>query len=67
MSYEQAMKWNRKHPKGTRQPIIMSTGTPWPVSRCATCGELLRDCECPYQSQFFAKLGTFEELGGILK
>jgi hypothetical protein len=25
MSYEKAMKWNRKHPKGTRQPMLMHT------------------------------------------
>jgi hypothetical protein len=25
MSYEKAMKWNRKHPKGTKQPILMHT------------------------------------------
>jgi hypothetical protein len=24
MSYEKAMKWQKKHPKGTRQPILMS-------------------------------------------
>lgn len=32
MSYAQAMKWGRNHPKGTRQPIIMSTGSGfWPA------------------------------------
>lgn len=31
MSYKQAMKWARKHPKGTKQDIIMSTGSGfWP-------------------------------------
>jgi hypothetical protein len=25
MSYAKAMKWNRKHPKGTRQPVLMHT------------------------------------------
>jgi len=25
MSYEKAMKWNKKHPKGTKQPILMHT------------------------------------------
>jgi len=25
MSYQKAMKWNRKHPKGTRQPVLMHT------------------------------------------
>ncbi len=32
MSYAQAMKWSRKHPKGTRQPVLMSTGSGfWPA------------------------------------
>ena len=32
MSYKQAMKWGRKHPKGTKQPVIMSTGSGfWPA------------------------------------
>ncbi len=26
MSYAQMMKWNKKHPRGTRQPMIFSTG-----------------------------------------
>lgn len=31
MSYQQAIKWGRKHRKGTRQPLIMSTGSGfWP-------------------------------------
>ncbi len=31
MSYNKAMKWGRKHIKGTRQPVIMSTGSGfWP-------------------------------------
>lgn len=31
MSYAQAMKWGKKHPKGTRQTVIMSTGSGfWP-------------------------------------
>lgn len=25
MSYEKAMKWSKKHPKGTKQPILMHT------------------------------------------
>lgn len=33
MSYQQAMKWRRKHPKGTKQPVIMSTNSGfWPSS-----------------------------------
>lgn len=32
MSYKQAMKWARKHPKGTKQPVIMSTNSGfWPA------------------------------------
>jgi hypothetical protein len=32
MSYKQAMKWARKHPKGTRQHLIMSTNSGfWPA------------------------------------
>ncbi len=27
MSYAKAMKWNRKHPKGTKQTIIMHTNS----------------------------------------
>lgn len=31
MSYSQTMKWSKKHPKGTRQPVLMSTGSGfWP-------------------------------------
>jgi hypothetical protein len=31
MSYQQAMKWGRKHIKGTKQPVIMSTSSGfWP-------------------------------------
>ena len=25
MSYSKMIKWNRKHPKGTKQPVIMHT------------------------------------------
>lgn len=31
MSYAKAMKWAKKHPKGTKQPVIMSTNCGfWP-------------------------------------
>lgn len=31
MSYKQAMRWQRTHRKGTRQPVYMSTGSGfWP-------------------------------------
>lgn len=46
MSYQQAMKWAKKHPKGTRQPMIFSTGSgPWPVC-CSVCDKHFRDCNC---------------------
>jgi hypothetical protein len=39
MSYQQAMKWQRKHPKGTRQPMLFHTGTgSWPAAICGECG-----------------------------
>lgn len=32
MSYAQAVKWGRKHPKGTRQPVLMHTNSGfWPA------------------------------------
>mgnify|MGYP001584756124 CR=1 FL=1 len=32
MSYRQAMRWTKRHPKGTHQPVIMSTGSGvWPA------------------------------------
>lgn len=43
MSYKQAMKWGRKHPKGTKQPVLMSTGSGfWPS------GSWLKDVWWPY-------------------
>lgn len=31
MSYAKAMKWAKKHPKGTRQPVLMHTNSGfWP-------------------------------------
>jgi len=31
MSYQQEVKWEKKHRKGTHQHVIMSTGSgPWP-------------------------------------
>ena len=33
MSYQQAIKWGKKHPKGTRQPMLFSTSSGfWPAS-----------------------------------
>jgi hypothetical protein len=32
MSYAQATKWQKKHPKGTKQPVLMHTGSGfWPA------------------------------------
>jgi hypothetical protein len=46
MSYKQAMKWARRHPKGTRQPLIFSTGGSWPAPWCNLCDRHLRECYC---------------------
>ena len=64
MSYSQAMKWNKKHPKGTRQPVIMSTGSGfWPseafltedyfpyLERCKKEGIEPMECEEYYNGQ----------------
>ena len=46
MSYEQAMKWHRKHPKGTRQPVRMSARSGfWPS------GSWLKNCCWLYVDQ----------------
>jgi len=63
MSYSQAMKWAKKHRKGTRQPIIMSAGSGfwpsgsfleedyWPyVERCKQEGKEPMECETYYRS-----------------
>ena len=63
MSYAQAMKWQRKHPRGGAiQPVLMSTGSGfwpsgsflredfWPyVERCAARGEEPIGCEEYYR------------------
>lgn len=64
MSYNKMMKWNRKHPKGTRQPILMSTESGfwpsgawlehdwWPyLKRCEAEGIKPMECEAYYKSQ----------------
>jgi hypothetical protein len=64
MSYAKAMKWNRKHPKGTRQPVLMHTDsgfTPaiawlendwWPyLDKCRAEGTTPIECEQYYKSQ----------------
>jgi hypothetical protein len=62
MSYSQAMQWNRKHPKGTRQPMHFSTGSGfWPsagfledyneyTAQCAISGTKAIPCEAYYRS-----------------
>ena len=43
MSYTKMIKWQKTHRKGTRQPVLMSTGSGfWPS------GAWLRDCWWPY-------------------
>jgi hypothetical protein len=64
MSYSKAMKWNKRHPKGTRQTCIMHTNsgfTPaiawlehkwWPyLEKCQTQGIEPMECETYYKSQ----------------
>ena len=64
MSYSQAMKWNKKHPKGTRQPVIMSSGSGfWPsgaflfddyfpyLEQCKKEGIKPMECEACYNSK----------------
>lgn len=66
MSYEQEMKWSRKHRKGTKLVIIMSTGSGfWPSGAfleewCEYCAECKKNglaplsCEAYYDSQVTA-------------
>lgn len=55
MNYTQAMKWGQKHPRGTRQTVIMHTDSPWPAPHfpeitCPTCGCVMahytEPCDC---------------------
>ncbi len=62
MSYAQAMKWQRTHRKGTRQPVIMSTGSGfWPSrgfleyywryeKECQEQGKEPMECEAYYNA-----------------
>jgi hypothetical protein len=63
MSYTQAMKWQRTHRKGTRQPVIMSTGSGfwpaygwlkndfWPyLERCKAAGIEPMECQAYYNA-----------------
>ncbi len=38
MSYEQAMRWHKAHPKGIRLPPQYPDSTPWPAGICELCG-----------------------------
>lgn len=63
MSYEKMIRWNKKRPKGTKQPIIFSTNSGfWPsgsfiekwaeyVAECKKKGIVYLDCESYYRSQ----------------
>jgi len=64
MSYKQAMYWAKKHPKGTKQVVIMSTGSGfWPshsflsedyfpyIEQCKLDGIEPLECEAYYNSK----------------
>lgn len=63
MSYEKMMKWNRKHRKGTKQPVIMHTNSGFTPSlaflddyfeyreECKQKGTEPLSCEEYYKSQ----------------
>jgi hypothetical protein len=66
MSYEKAMRWSRAHPKGTRQPVLMSTGSGfwpahswlqgsfWPyLEACQAAGVKPLECEAFYRATAF--------------
>jgi hypothetical protein len=70
MSYKQAMKWQRTHRKGTRQPVLMSTGSGfwpahrwlendyWPyLERCKIAGIEPMPCESYYYARLNNGLG----------
>ena len=60
--YDQAMRWKARHPKGTRQPMVFSTGSGfWPsgsfledyaayVAKCRADGTKPESCEAHYRS-----------------
>jgi hypothetical protein len=63
MSYKKAMRWNKKHPKGTKQPVIMHTNSGfWPsgaflkqyaayVAQCKKDHISALGCEAYYNQQ----------------
>jgi hypothetical protein len=48
MSYKQAMKWAKKHPKGIRHNYMgFDTGSgSWPAPWCKICDRHMSQCEC---------------------
>lgn len=69
MNYEQTVKWGKKHRKGTRQPVIMSTGSGfwpsgtflkedyWPyLEKCKTTGKKPMGCEEYYKLRTEGKM-----------
>lgn len=63
MSYAKMMRWNKKHPKGTKQPVIMHTNSGFTPSKsfldkyfkyreqCMKEGKTPLDCEAFYYSK----------------
>jgi hypothetical protein len=64
MSYSQSVKWSKRHPKGTRQPVLMHTGSGfwpsrafleldfWPyLERCKQLSVKPIDCKEYYDAQ----------------
>ena len=64
MSYAKAMKWGARHPKGTRQPVLMHTNSGfwpsgaylqedfWPyLDACKVIGVEPLACEAHYRAQ----------------
>ena len=63
MSYDQAVKWGKAHPKGTRQPMIFSAGGGfWPSkaflddyfeyrAECKASGVAPLECRAYYDTQ----------------
>jgi hypothetical protein len=70
MSYAKAMKWQRTHRKGTRQPVIMSTdsgfwpahgwlkNTFWPyLKQCEAAGIEPMVCQAYYNATLSGGIG----------
>jgi hypothetical protein len=62
MSYEKAIRWHKKHVKGTKQPVLMHTNSGfWPShsflvgfwayqERCGVIGVEPMECEAYYKA-----------------